>query len=156
MIEDDDDRPLLLSGGDQPPAPKPSSPGGVTLTVNIAPEHAEAAHHALSVAADKVGPMIGELLGLAKPAAKKPKPTGSSPEAQALVAGLLGGLGQKYEDPGLTKSAQFLARTSHGIDPAQARQGIFTAAVATRPPAKPSRTRKPRAARNKSKGRGKR
>jgi hypothetical protein len=48
------------------------------VTIHLAPEHAEAAHQALAVAGDTIGPMIGKLLGLdapAAPAAPKPNRT---------------------------------------------------------------------------------
>jgi hypothetical protein len=67
---------------------------------------AEAAAVAQQVLA-KVGDTIGALLRSTTPAAPKRKVT-SSPEAQALAAGLLRGLGEKYQDPELSKAGEFL------------------------------------------------
>jgi hypothetical protein len=134
-----DDEQLLLPDRQPAPAPKPSSPVGTTLTIHIAPEHAEVAHHALAVAADKVGPMIGELLALATPAAPK-KPSGSHPHAQALAAGIMLGLGDKYQGQAFTAAGARLK--------AQALSAPVPTAVAAKPPRSP---RKPRAARPKGK-----
>lgn len=85
------------TGADEPPSllqPSQAEPGSppAGVTIHVTPDHLAAAHRVLSAASDTLGPAIGELLGLAPPAAPARKVT-SSPEAQALVAGLLQGLG---------------------------------------------------------------
>jgi hypothetical protein len=131
-------QPLLTT-----PAPEPAPPAGTTISLTLpplTPEHGEMAQQALAAAVNA----IGGLLPAATPA-PPPKAKGSDLSAQALVAGLLKGLGAKYQDRALTKAGGLLEQRM-GLRPAVATK--FAVA------AKPGKsTRKPRVRKGGKRGR---
>lgn len=108
------DQSLLAPLTPSPPAPEPSAPAGTTISVTLpplSPETAEVAQQALSAA-------VNAIANLLPAAARRPKPKGSDPSAQALMAGLLKGLGAKYQDRALTKAGGLLEQRLVGAMPA--------------------------------------
>jgi len=147
----DDDGPLLAVSKTQPsiitdqatsPAAEPSSPVGATTTVNLSLTVPAEAMAAVVTVVDTIG--IGGLLSSLAPAAPAAKPKSSHPAAQAMVAGLLRGLGEKYQDPALSAAGRQL----------EARLLGFPTAAAAKP--QPSKFKPPRNPRREGKGKNKR
>lgn len=101
MSDDDDDRPLNLL------QPSPPSAPGATTAIHLPTEAVEAVQHLLARGSDLIGT-------LSRPAAPS---KGSSREAQALVSGLLQGLGARYQDDNLSKAGQGLEARALGLPP---------------------------------------
>jgi len=124
-----------------PSIPAPKEAGGAdqllstpttpptTILLEVPTQAVETVQRMLAAAAD------GTLGALLSPApAPTPKPAGSHQAAQALVSGLLSGLGAKYRDPALSAAARQLEQRM-GLRPAS---GANPAAIA-KPPRKPRR-----------------
>jgi hypothetical protein len=108
----DDNQPLLLQplSASEPNSAATAAPAGATkaITLTLPAEVADVAQQLLARAVDAVG-------GLLAPPPAAPAPSRSHPAAQALVAGILQGLGQKYGDRRMSAAGFELEQRARGL-----------------------------------------